>query len=32
MKGLRRLFREGFMDKASTDTEGMRYFADGVPL
>jgi hypothetical protein len=32
MKGLRCLFREGFMDKAPADAEGIRYLADCVSL
>jgi hypothetical protein len=32
MKGLCRLFREGFMDKAPADAEGLRNLADGPPL
>src|SRR5215471_10015669 len=30
MKNLSRLFREGFMDKASADTEGIRDLSDGA--
>ena len=32
MKGLRRLFREGFMDKAPADAEGVRDLADSAAL